>query len=76
MLKKGLESFPKVQNIAWVQEEPANGGAWSYIRPLLQQIAGSEPVYVGRPPMAATAVGSHRAHAQEQKKLISKAFSL
>jgi len=75
-LHKALGAYPKAKVHAWVQEEPANGGAWSYIRPHLAELLGSEPVYVGRPAMAATAVGSHRQHTQEQKKLISKAFSL
>ncbi|TYO98495.1 2-oxoglutarate dehydrogenase E1 component [Geothermobacter ehrlichii] len=76
LLAQALQSYPKAETFAWVQEEPANGGAWSHLRPRLTALLGKEPVYVGRPAMAATAVGSHRQHVREQKKLISKAFSL
>ncbi len=75
-LLKALGRYPKTKVCAWVQEEPANGGAWSYLRPHLTELLGIEPVYVGRPAMASTAVGSHRQHNQEQKKLINRAFSL
>ncbi|ORJ60236.1 2-oxoglutarate dehydrogenase E1 component [Geothermobacter hydrogeniphilus] len=75
-LRQAFDCYPRARAYAWVQEEPANGGAWSYIRPHLADLLGTDPVYVGRPAMAATAVGSHRQHNQEQKKLISLAFSL
>jgi len=75
-LERALHKYPKARNFAWVQEEPANGGGWSFIHPWLREQIGGELCYVGRPAMAATAVGSHRLHGQEQKKLISKAFSL
>jgi 2-oxoglutarate dehydrogenase E1 component len=55
----------------WVQEEPQNMGAWSYIAPLLRDALGFEPVYVGRPASAATATGSSKHHALEQKAILS-----
>lgn len=67
LLRQAIKSFPKAKAFAWVQEEPANGGAWSFLRPHLNELLGEEPVYVGRPAMAATAVGSHRQHNKEQR---------
>ncbi|MBT0663504.1 2-oxoglutarate dehydrogenase E1 component [Geobacter pelophilus] len=58
----------------WVQEEPANMGAWPYIRSLLTAAIGREFRYVGRPASAAPATGSHRMHGIEQKKLLDEAF--
>jgi len=75
LLTKIVGRYYKYRTAAWVQEEPANGGAWSHLRPQLEKLLGKKLLYVGRPAMAATAVGSHRLHNQEQKKLISKAFS-
>jgi len=75
LLKKIVSRYYKNQTIVWVQEEPANGGAWSHLRPQLEELLEKPLQYVGRPAMAASAVGSHRLHNQEQKKLISKAFS-
>jgi 2-oxoglutarate dehydrogenase E1 component len=75
LLKQIVGRYYKCKQLVWVQEEPANGGAWSHLRPHLEELLGIKLEYVGRPAMAATAVGSHRLHNQEQKKLISKAFS-
>ncbi|GAB4178005.1 MAG: 2-oxoglutarate dehydrogenase E1 component [Geothermobacteraceae bacterium] len=76
LLRSALQRYSRIETWAWVQEEPANGGPWSYIRPQLAELLGVDPTYVGRPATAATAAGSHRQHVREQKKLISKAFSL
>jgi 2-oxoglutarate dehydrogenase E1 component len=59
----------------WVQEEPANGGAWTFLRPQLAEMLGQEPSYVGRPASAAPAVGSHRLHQLEQERLLAEALA-
>jgi 2-oxoglutarate dehydrogenase E1 component len=59
-------------NAFWVQEEPQNMGAWSYIAPLLRESLGFDPEYIGRPASAATATGSSKHHAIEQKGIISE----
>jgi 2-oxoglutarate dehydrogenase E1 component len=46
-------------------------GAWSYAAPLLRETLGFDPVYIGRPASAATATGSSKHHAIEQKAIIS-----
>lgn len=55
----------------WVQEEPQNMGAWSYIAPRLRDVLGFEPVYVGRAASAATAAGSSKHHALEHKAILT-----
>lgn len=65
-----------VNRVIWVQEEPRNQGAWSYIAPQLQAIAGKEVTYVGRPEAAQTATGSAKRHAEEQKKLVAQLLGL
>ena len=55
----------------WVQEEPQNMGAWSYIAPLLREALGFDAVYVGRAASAATATGSSKHHGLEQKAILS-----
>ncbi len=70
-----LKKLPMNLEICWVQEEPANGGAWAYIEPLLRRITGKEIRYIGRAAAAATAVGSHRLHNIDQKRLIEDALS-
>ncbi len=59
-------------NAFWVQEEPQNMGAWSYVAPLLRESLGFDPVYIGRPASAATATGSSKHHALEQKAILSE----
>ncbi len=61
--------------IVWVQEEPANMGALSYILPRLRRIAGGRPVLsVKRSASASPATGSAKAHEMEQKTLLALSF--
>jgi 2-oxoglutarate dehydrogenase E1 component len=62
-----------VSDWRWVQEEPANMGAWTYLRPLLAAALGREVAYVGRPQSAAPATGSHRQHKDEQERVLAEA---
>lgn len=65
-----------VDRIAWVQEEPRNMGAWSFLRPHLEELAKRNVTYIGRPESATPAVGSHRLHQVEQTALVENAFSV
>ena len=68
--------FPIASEIIWVQEEPANMGALSFILPLLERAAGSRRVTsVKRSASASPATGSYKAHAIEQKALLELAFA-
>jgi 2-oxoglutarate dehydrogenase E1 component len=67
--------YPGADKIVWVQEEPANMGALSYVRPLLQLLAGTKHVTsVKRSASASPATGSGKAHALEQSTLLELAF--
>jgi len=58
------------QHILWVQEEPANQGAWGFIRQYLPQTCS----LVSRPAAAATAAGSMSMHKKQQQEIIRKAL--
>jgi 2-oxoglutarate dehydrogenase E1 component len=75
-LQQAVARYPAIQRVAWAQEEPENMGAWPHLRTILTKQFGREPVYCGRPAAAATAVGSHRRHQQEQQQLITNALNL
>jgi len=75
LLRETLAPYLSVKQCCWVQEEPANMGAWPYLRCRLAQLLGKEPRYVGRKEAAAPAVGSHRRHAEEQAQIIAEAFA-
>jgi 2-oxoglutarate dehydrogenase E1 component len=71
-----VAGFPALQEIVWVQEEPRNMGAWTYVEPRLRALAGGLPVrYVGRPERASPATGSPARHAAEQAALVEQAWS-
>ena len=61
----------RCERLIWVQEEPRNQGAWSYISPRLRALGGAEPLYVGRPEAGPTATGSAKHHAKEQKAVVA-----
>jgi 2-oxoglutarate dehydrogenase E1 component len=70
-----LAQHPGAHEIVWVQEEPANMGALSYVMPLLKRVAGDRPVLsVKRTASASPATGSGKAHELEEKTLIDLAL--
>ena len=71
-----LERHSAARDIVWVQEEPANMGALTYMLPLLRSIANGRPVIsVKRSASASPATGSAKAHEVEQKTLLALAFT-
>jgi len=71
-----LERHATARDIVWVQEEPSNMGALSYMLPRLKRIAGERPVLsVKRSASASPATGSAKAHEVEQKTLLALAFT-
>ncbi|MCS6775209.1 MAG: 2-oxoglutarate dehydrogenase E1 component [Chloroherpetonaceae bacterium] len=67
-----------LREIVWLQEEPSNMGAWSYIAPRLLGVdtgGWKGPLsYVGRSEAASPAEGSSARHAQEQQRIIAEAL--
>lgn len=61
----------KKQRVIWVQEEPRNQGAWSYVEARLRALDVGDVSYVGRGEAAATATGSSKYHALEQRRIVS-----
>ncbi len=71
-----LARFADARDLVWVQEEPANMGALSFVLPRLESAAGGRPVRsIKRSASASPATGSAKAHQLEQKTLLSLAFS-
>jgi 2-oxoglutarate dehydrogenase E1 component len=74
-LEAALDQHPEAEEIIWVQEEPANMGAFFYVMPLLRRLAGARAVLsVKRHESASPATGSTKAHEIEEKTLIDLAF--
>ena len=75
-LRTALSRYPDGTAIVWVQEEPANMGAWPYLcgrscRELFDRLPFTG---VTRPESASPATGSHSAHQLEQERWIAQAF--
>jgi 2-oxoglutarate dehydrogenase E1 component len=74
-LQAALDQHPGAEEIIWVQEEPANMGAHTYVMPLLRRLAGQRAVLsVKRSASATPATGSAKAHEMEQRTLIDIAL--
>ena len=70
-----LDRFRSARDLVWVQEEPANKGALSFVQPRLEQIARGRHVRsIKRSPSASPATGSAKAHRMEQKTLVEAAL--
>ncbi|HWB37680.1 MAG TPA: multifunctional oxoglutarate decarboxylase/oxoglutarate dehydrogenase thiamine pyrophosphate-binding subunit/dihydrolipoyllysine-residue succinyltransferase subunit, partial [Rugosimonospora sp.] len=70
-----LAAYPDAVDFAWVQDEPANQGAWSFIAlNLLEHLDNVSLRRISRPAAAAPAVGSAKLHEAEQEALIEAAL--
>jgi 2-oxoglutarate dehydrogenase E1 component len=75
-----MQVYAPCREIMWVQEEPKNMGAWSYIqaqfqeRNKLRQELKSPLHYVGREAMASPAVGSYALHKKQYEAFMEQVF--
>ena len=73
-----VDLYPAIEEVVWSQEEPRNMGAWTYVAPRLRASTGNAMLvrYIGRPERASPAEGHHRAHAENQNRIISEVLSV
>ena len=71
-----VERYANAERHYWVQEEPRNMGAWSFVRELFEEALplSQRLVYSGRGLRASPAVGSMRLHRKEQAELLATAL--
>jgi 2-oxoglutarate dehydrogenase E1 component len=74
-LEAALNEHPSARDFVWVQEEPANMGALSFVEPKLHRLLGPGVRTIKRAASATPATGSHKAHELEQKTLLNMAFT-
>ncbi|MDP4887461.1 MAG: multifunctional oxoglutarate decarboxylase/oxoglutarate dehydrogenase thiamine pyrophosphate-binding subunit/dihydrolipoyllysine-residue succinyltransferase subunit [Candidatus Nanopelagicales bacterium] len=70
-----IDAYPNDVDVRWVQEEPANQGAWSFMALSLPSIMGRPISVVCRPASSSPAVGSHHRHEEEQRAVVAAAFA-
>jgi 2-oxoglutarate dehydrogenase E1 component len=75
-VREMIDGYPNLREILWVQEEPKNMGAWTYIEPRLRGMTDGEiPVlYIGKPARPSPAQGSARFHREEHAGIVRAAF--
>lgn len=75
-LRALLGTYSPTDEVFWIQEEPRNRGAWTYMK---QMFAGHFPSirlqYIGRLESASPATGSYRQHIREQTAIMESAFA-
>ncbi|MGY1608574.1 multifunctional oxoglutarate decarboxylase/oxoglutarate dehydrogenase thiamine pyrophosphate-binding subunit/dihydrolipoyllysine-residue succinyltransferase subunit [Geodermatophilus sp. SYSU D00700] len=75
-VRQALDRYPNATDLVWVQEEPANMGAWSFMALNLPEHLGGRTLRrVSRRASASPAVGSAKVHEVEQKELVAQAFA-
>jgi 2-oxoglutarate dehydrogenase E1 component len=62
-------------DLRWVQEEPANQGAWSFVAMNIPGLIDRSISSVSRPASSTPAVGTHQRHLEDQESLIESAFN-
>ena len=71
-----LSRYSSADERLWVQEEPRNMGAWTFVRDRLESIFGDKhPVgYAGRVEAASPAAGSPRIHRAQLQAFLDEAL--
>lgn len=76
-LKKIFEQFPNLKEVCWIQEEPKNMGAWTFVEPRINEtLQGKLKVsYIGRRRRSSPAEGEPDIHKIEQARIIGEALT-
>ncbi|HYP46280.1 MAG TPA: multifunctional oxoglutarate decarboxylase/oxoglutarate dehydrogenase thiamine pyrophosphate-binding subunit/dihydrolipoyllysine-residue succinyltransferase subunit [Propionibacteriaceae bacterium] len=80
-LAEQLDRLPNAKEVRWVQEEPANQGAWPFmalnLKPALAEVDADTSwplVPITRPASSAPSVGSAKVHETQQRELLEAAL--
>ncbi len=76
-LARIISEYPNLKEIAWVQEEPRNMGAWKVMSRRMPEVLpeGVDLTYIGRPGRASTGEGYSGAHMLEQERIVLTALT-
>jgi len=71
-----LARYSSAADVAWVQEEPRNMGAWTFLEDRIGRVLapGQALRFIGRSPSPTPATGSYRVHEAEQKSILEEAL--
>ena len=73
-----LNELPNLENVAWVQEEPKNQGAWSFVYPYLKELTTDkyDLSYHGRIQRSAPAEGDGEIHKLVQNMILEQSTKI
>ncbi|MBT5582741.1 MAG: 2-oxoglutarate dehydrogenase E1 component, partial [Phycisphaerae bacterium] len=71
-----MNQFAHVEQWVWVQEEPRNAGAWTWVSDRFQEQFDRTLAVVSRPANASPAVGSARLHREEQRLVLEAGLGI
>jgi 2-oxoglutarate dehydrogenase E1 component len=71
-----LGRYPHAAEVCWVQEEPANQGAWAFVRSLVSPLLRPDVrfCYIGRVEAASPATGHYSVHQAEERAILEQAL--
>ncbi|WP_445487133.1 2-oxoglutarate dehydrogenase E1 component [Niallia sp. 03133] len=69
--------YLRAKEVVWVQEEPKNMGAWSFLEPRIKKIlpASVSLKYIGRRRRSSPAEGDPNVHRKDQARIINEALT-
>ncbi|MCL2395753.1 MAG: multifunctional oxoglutarate decarboxylase/oxoglutarate dehydrogenase thiamine pyrophosphate-binding subunit/dihydrolipoyllysine-residue succinyltransferase subunit, partial [Acidimicrobiaceae bacterium] len=73
-----IARYPSAREVVWLQEEPENMGAWSFVRDRLADLVPNRMrlARISRVASGSPATGSHAMHDLEQEDLLHRALDL
>jgi len=77
-LREVLDTYPSLEEVVWLQEEPENMGSWDWVRGQLEELIHERLSlrYIGRMRNASPSEGSAAWHQINQRKLVDEALTL
>jgi 2-oxoglutarate dehydrogenase E1 component len=77
LVRAAIEPYSRLADVKWVQEEPSNMGAATFVAPRIEALlpAGVRLEVIARVESASPATGSHKAHVIEQQQILAAAFA-
>ncbi len=73
-IKDVLSKYKKAKEWCWVQEEPTNMGAWTFVRHRLEDLMKKKFRYIGRDASASPATGFPKLYRRHQEDILSTAI--
>jgi 2-oxoglutarate dehydrogenase complex dehydrogenase (E1) component-like enzyme len=71
-----LGRYPNATQVWWVQEEPENMGAWTFVHGRLHKLLRDRDLrHIARDASASPASGSQTVHDREQDELLERALA-